>query len=1169
MPIISPKIPSGLEELMRGLAKSVIKENPHNIYEFAAEYFENLLKERDGTVDQSYKKFATYKVYRKNKNARSKREKESSYDVNEKLGDDNGLKKDLKPVNYVQQNEFDKKDSDEKSLEEFILPESTPKVQTYVSSDSEITTSIKEEPSMDIEGVPSQNSKDDDIKNMILGKDMEDAALKIQSTFRGYKVRREMKETTKYDANENLNNLHADEQQETSDDNEQQEFVLNEPLRSTVINENDIKENVEQSNDAEIGSEKPFASSDDVVIPDKISDEIFIEQHEILNEIKFISGQQQNDEVENVVDDKQSLEIQNDEDIITERQESEAPSEQQGNHVISEIQGIEIPAEQPESETPSSLHEIITPSEQEVIEDISEKAEIADNINREEIDGAGKIDPLTQHFENDDEPKILEAQSSETKVEELRETFDEFNDEKKLQKHSVAKREIAESQILLENRGIQDNAVNDDVANMVLDEEMEQAALKIQSSFRGHKVRKEMKEIQIEKSESIAEQPLENIIENLNEIQNEQEIFVENVEDSQVKEIQTQEISSENLKEENKIEKVLSMDESQILNTTEIEKEANLELSEKLNEQPGSATITSEVSIEKEAQTNLASNEKTSLNQQEMEQSEMESAAEYSKKFKNSIDEDAKASEPNQDDLIISTSDDQEMNKNISFDDGEQNAILNVLDAIPFEDEFPENGKMPSEREIVVDSGEVDEETYGKIPVVEEVFEKKIVKTLKSSCDDSQIDLNVEESENKMPEIGATLSEDRKSLEDEHIVMEKVPSGEVEYSTLKESMSDHAESIDEVDIKNQDSTDEKSIDGDSFGSRQQSDEKSIETFNTNEILYDQDNAKEEEKLIKKVDDIIEENSSSIRAEHLHEPEIKLENLLGNEISPIELVDEVVNEAATAFAEEIFSVKDLEIEPIPELESKPIKPESQSSDTNIPEADLEIKEPERINLSETKSFSAVGDIEEDAPRDEILTPEEDYSEIPEHSEMPLDNFEPTISMEENISPEPEISEIEEKNDNSEQPLKQQDEDVSDMILDDEMEDAALKIQAAFRGHQVRKENIFKQKSENELSEKEQESRSDIVIDQCSEEIQTNQENEDTEQQDTSADIEEIQESETAMEDEQTVEGKQEIFYKLSMLSFITFTNPLGIVELALREKTVTKLFRSLSFKQHDA
>ncbi|CAG9811277.1 unnamed protein product [Chironomus riparius] len=67
MPRITPKIPQGLEELMLNLAKSVIKENPQNLYEFAAEYFEKLLKERDGKVDDSYKKLPAYKAYKRAK----------------------------------------------------------------------------------------------------------------------------------------------------------------------------------------------------------------------------------------------------------------------------------------------------------------------------------------------------------------------------------------------------------------------------------------------------------------------------------------------------------------------------------------------------------------------------------------------------------------------------------------------------------------------------------------------------------------------------------------------------------------------------------------------------------------------------------------------------------------------------------------------------------------------------------------------------------------------------------------------------------------------------------------------------------------------------------------------------------------------------------------------
>uniref|UniRef100_A0A182MPS5 RIIa domain-containing protein n=1 Tax=Anopheles culicifacies TaxID=139723 RepID=A0A182MPS5_9DIPT len=63
MPISAPKIPDGLPELMRGLAKSVIKENPENLYVHAAEYFENLIRKRDGHLDQGYQTFNAYQVY--------------------------------------------------------------------------------------------------------------------------------------------------------------------------------------------------------------------------------------------------------------------------------------------------------------------------------------------------------------------------------------------------------------------------------------------------------------------------------------------------------------------------------------------------------------------------------------------------------------------------------------------------------------------------------------------------------------------------------------------------------------------------------------------------------------------------------------------------------------------------------------------------------------------------------------------------------------------------------------------------------------------------------------------------------------------------------------------------------------------------------------------------
>lgn len=58
---IAPKIPDGMVELLKNLAKSILKEQPDDIYVFAAEYFENLVRQRDGgALDKSYGKFRKY-----------------------------------------------------------------------------------------------------------------------------------------------------------------------------------------------------------------------------------------------------------------------------------------------------------------------------------------------------------------------------------------------------------------------------------------------------------------------------------------------------------------------------------------------------------------------------------------------------------------------------------------------------------------------------------------------------------------------------------------------------------------------------------------------------------------------------------------------------------------------------------------------------------------------------------------------------------------------------------------------------------------------------------------------------------------------------------------------------------------------------------------------------
>lgn len=56
----TPNVPEGMVDLLKGLARNVLREKPDNIYEYAAEYFEKLLRERDGSLDKGYEKFREY-----------------------------------------------------------------------------------------------------------------------------------------------------------------------------------------------------------------------------------------------------------------------------------------------------------------------------------------------------------------------------------------------------------------------------------------------------------------------------------------------------------------------------------------------------------------------------------------------------------------------------------------------------------------------------------------------------------------------------------------------------------------------------------------------------------------------------------------------------------------------------------------------------------------------------------------------------------------------------------------------------------------------------------------------------------------------------------------------------------------------------------------------------
>uniref|UniRef100_A0A336M3C9 CSON001641 protein n=1 Tax=Culicoides sonorensis TaxID=179676 RepID=A0A336M3C9_CULSO len=54
----SPRIPQELPDIMKDLTKEILRANPSNIYEFAAEYFEGLIRKRDGCLNKNYERFS-------------------------------------------------------------------------------------------------------------------------------------------------------------------------------------------------------------------------------------------------------------------------------------------------------------------------------------------------------------------------------------------------------------------------------------------------------------------------------------------------------------------------------------------------------------------------------------------------------------------------------------------------------------------------------------------------------------------------------------------------------------------------------------------------------------------------------------------------------------------------------------------------------------------------------------------------------------------------------------------------------------------------------------------------------------------------------------------------------------------------------------------------------
>lgn len=1112
---------------MRGLAKSVIKENPQNIYEFAAEYFENLLKERDGSVDQSYKKFATYKVYKKNKSARLKRAKEnSSNDVNNDVPSDNAA------VNYKVLGKRDE------SVEELIVQkqavQSLARGQISLSSESEINATIEKKPSLDVDAPPTQDD-DDDVKNMVLDDDMEQAALKIQASFRGHKVRKEVKDKKQNDDDDDKI-TEVTEQVEEEDEQKQPEnvSVVNEDENADVDDEiaNMVLDDDMEQAALKIQSsfrghkvrreiKETFAPEvDDEVAPD---DDLALQESEAsepVNESEIVAGVEQEKE-----NSEPEVELLNSEEAASEVREKLSTEQS--------VDGAEVEtACEDDKEIPSEVveEEIVHESDTSTALEQEEGAEVVTETDAEHAEDMAEVEQPSESPETAVEASAADVTGEEEEEEKLNESSVEVVDE------TV---KISQQESCVETT---DAVVEEDVAEIVdgevcvdiLDEE----------------------ENTTEPTNAITDEGVEVLAEKINVEETaetlEEEINAEDVEETV--EILKDEINAEDVEilEAEPSAETLATAADEAAETLESLAEApspieeinvaeeNLLKADDVDENPPSSET------EKPAEGEISFERLPTIeNENFVEVAEMEAEGE-------TLTPDAM---PNEDDEVESVQNEpidvegenlmpEEVREDLTNEQSvadveptveevlegsiESEVVIELTDNVQSE---PQETVEPTESNELVDLPnesesenvpEPDDADNG-IPVVEPLCVKKSIENLE--CDQENIESEIDEAARKEGSLSEIEADRAETGDSQTGNLEKLPSGDIEYSALTES----AESIDEEAENNKSrniTTDEKSIDDDTNGSKQLSlDEKS-------NVTQDDGNEREADEIDgfirpSSVDDI------EMNGTHQVEPPLNVvavESILQSEISPIELMDEVVNECAGAVANELFN----NVDNASALESDLIKSINEGKEEEEVELKLssenplqDIEAPKSIDL--TQETVQVSQDEIEPIRDEVLQPEKEDSEIPEEeSQAPMDENIPTVSMEKTetlVGDDGDENLPRDDTEDEKSPAPPQvEDDVSDMILDDEMEEAALKIQAAFRGHQVRKEQTIVVENELDENVEEQKVETNVVIDQCSEDNQETQEQEEAEQQDTSADVEEIQDSE-AVDQEETQEGKQ--------------------------------------------
>lgn len=1056
MPIISPKIPSGLEDLMRGLAKSCIKENPDNIYEFAAEYFENLLKQRDGGLDQGYKNFATYKVYKKNRSARSsRRDKENVIDGSSfRGGFGNGFGQELIKSGSAKEKYFASEDKSE--IEEIFLPASRPTtaevLDKSISVESEINTVIVKEQSIEDEGVPIQsiNSDDEDVKNMVLDADMEQAALKIQSTFRGFKTRKEMR-------GDKGDEMEIDGGNVISDEEDVVVVVKSEEttLSAGLPSVDSLKDDAEQ-----LGSdvENSIESLENMLKTDKqdgnILDTITSSQEDVDSHvIPLMTEDNENESTTKDIDDDETAEIAENQSEVTDIECTE------DNVTTLNDEDLTAALEQEQIEAEHELVEgveiIETCLEHQVSENLKHSAEVIEenHENSQEL----CVENIEQNADVEKSEEIelevtdkLEASSPIPSEDAQQETLKEEEEESTTMKDEENAAEI-----------VNDENVDSEIVNDIPDDT----------------------ELISESKSSEDQVTVEAIM-----------LDEDNAETKVERDVGTMGTVSEETVEKLSVEKVTEAS----LEAIEVHEE-NIMLAEKLSSEV--VENVAAVSIEKFVEIVEATGEVESL-LEDVNENEAE----------NIVSEDVM--NVNNDTLPEGTENTDESSTTVDLI-----AIENV-------DSLPENVIQSMDKiestQITTDASMNEFEKLAESEAVDEAAEIA-VELIQHSCEDLLEIGAVDGTEiNASPIEGADLEVEKS--EDQNEALENVESAIIRNKTMEKKSLVETEGSNAAMDKSQESSGEQQEVVEII------EKKSVDKLETIGVIESVDEVDIKEPL-----ETLEQTSEDEDVFVMNADEILAIVEMSIEQTTSE-INELANETDNG------SVDNVEAEAVLE-ESLNVVSETLSAEDKETECSIDIPPTEKsIDDSFVNSGEDIGTV---APSDDILEPEKEESEIPEESSTTIDenlttDEVPVITNEENQSSIDVTDEIiPEGQQENDPPKATEEEDVSDMILDDEMEGAALKIQAAFRGHQVRKdtapptnskdnENDNKNDEENQSEEK---SDNEIVIDNCSNEQLFSTEENDTVNEETAVEAEENEETTTqetkedeAEEEAQTEEGK---------------------------------------------